>query len=371
MRSQSRCPHGTWHLPRSNLAPVDTLTHALSGALLARASAAHDAPPRSIPRRVAAGFLACAAPDLDFVIGFFGPVQYLMNHRGVTHSVLLLPLWALLVSWVLAKLLRAPGGWRELYAVAALGIGAHIAGDVITSFGTMVLAPVSDWRAIFGSTFIIDLWFSGIIAAGLIASLVWRDRRWPAVAATALLIGYVGAQGMLKGKAEEFGERYAASLGLGGARVAVHPQPLSPFNWLIFVSDDRAHRYARVNLLREQSLPETADAGFFARIDAAYRPVSAASWEIRLLFGTSAEEQAIARDAWNSPALGFFRWFAAQPAFDGITRGSTCVWFVDLRFDSPARDTLPFRYGACRDEGRPWRAYRRDGADIATPVDGH
>ena len=89
---------------------MDTLTHALSGALLARATASNHAPPRSLPRRIAAGFLACAAPDLDFVVGFAGPVAYIANHRGVTHSLILLPLWALALSWVLAKIVREPGG---------------------------------------------------------------------------------------------------------------------------------------------------------------------------------------------------------------------------------------------------------------------
>src|SRR3954470_11140487 len=145
---------------------MDTLTHALSGALLARATAPRDAPAVSLPRRIAAGFFSCAAPDLDFVAGFFGPVVYLENHRGVTHSLLLLPLWALTLSWVLAKILREPRGWRALYGITALGIAAHIAGDLITSYGTMVLAPFSNWRAAIGTTFIIDLWFSGIIVAG-------------------------------------------------------------------------------------------------------------------------------------------------------------------------------------------------------------
>src|SRR5689334_11517634 len=75
---------------------MDTLTHALSGALLGRAVSN-----KNIPRRVAAGFFACAAPDLDFVISFAGPVEYLLNHRGVTHSLILLPAWALLYSWIL------------------------------------------------------------------------------------------------------------------------------------------------------------------------------------------------------------------------------------------------------------------------------
>ncbi len=231
---------------------MDTLTHALSGALLARATAPKDAPPRSLPRRVAAGFFACAAPDLDFVVAFAGPVEYLENHRGVTHSLVLLPLWALAVSWVLAKILREPRGWRPLYGVTAIGLALHIAGDVITSYGTMILAPFSDWRAQIGTTFIIDLWFSGIIAAGLAASAVLRRSRWPAVAASVVLVAYVGFQYLQKEQAIGFGERTARSLGLSGATVNVQPRPVSPFNWTVFVSDAEAHRFAHVNLNRTE-----------------------------------------------------------------------------------------------------------------------
>src|SRR5207237_7290452 len=145
-------------------------------------------------RRIAAGFVACAAPDLDFVAGFGGPVTYLLNHRGVTHSLILLPFWSVAVAWLLSKLLREPGGWRALYGITALAIGAHIASDVITSYGTMLLAPFSDWRAAIGTTFIIDLWFSGIIVAGLLASAIaWRSR-WPAIIFLCALVAYVGFQ---------------------------------------------------------------------------------------------------------------------------------------------------------------------------------
>jgi len=72
------------------------------------------APAGAVARRVAAGFFACAAPDLDFVASFAGPVEYLLNHRGVTHSLLLMPAWAIGVAWLLAKVLREAGGWRAL-----------------------------------------------------------------------------------------------------------------------------------------------------------------------------------------------------------------------------------------------------------------
>ncbi|HTF13611.1 MAG TPA: metal-dependent hydrolase [Burkholderiales bacterium] len=327
---------------------MDTLTHALSGALFARATAPENAPPRSLARRVAAGFFACAAPDLDFVVAFVGPVEYLENHRGVTHSLILLPLWAFVVSWVLAKILREPRGWRALYGVTALGLALHIAGDVITSYGTMILAPFSDWRAQIGTTFIIDLWFSGIIVAGLVASAILYRSRWTSVAAGAVLVAYVGFQYLQKEKAIEFGGRYARSLGLGGAAVNVQPRPVSPFNWTVFVSDAEAHRFAHVNLIREEPRAYRPGDGFIAMLDSVYEPLSAAHWETRTRYGEGARKT-LAREAWNSPAMAVYRWFAELPAFDGMSAGPTCAWFIDLRFYTPGRATQPFRYGACQE----------------------
>ncbi len=337
---------------------MDTLTHALSGALLARATAPRDAPPRSIPRRIAAGFFACAFPDMDFVIGFLGPVEYLVHHRGATHSILLAPLWAILVAWLLAKILREPRGWRALYAVSALGIYAHIAGDLITSFGTMILAPLSNARFAWGTTFIIDAWFSGIILAGLLASAFYYRSRMPSIAACALLVGYVLVQAWAKSEALEFAARHAASLGRANAEITAYPRAVSPFNWTVYVSDDEVHRYAHVNLVRTQALGPGD--GFVARLDAPFLPLAEARWETRARFGATREERELARSAWESGALDFFRWFAAKPAFDGRSEGSGCVWFIDLRFVNPGRDWVPFRFGACRESASGnWQAYER------------
>jgi inner membrane protein len=339
---------------------LDTLTHALSGALLARATAPQDAPPRSIPRRIAAGFFAAAAPDLDFVLAFVSPLVYLEQHRGPTHSVLLLPLWALPLSWLLAKILREPRGWRALYGVTALGLGAHILGDLITSFGTIILAPFSDARFGWGTTFIIDLWFSGILLAGLLLAAIWRRSRAPAVAASMVLVCYVGFQAVLKERALDFAREYAQSQGLQKVEVTAIPRAVSPFNWTVYVTDELAHRYAHVNLRRQEPAPAAHD--FLGRMDAAFQPLTLARWETATRYGSSAAEQVIARSAWESPAFGFMRWFAEKPAFDGLGKGSTCAWFIDLRFANPGRDWLPFQYGACRDNSAaPWRAFERLG----------
>jgi inner membrane protein len=284
------------------------------------------------------------------VVSFVGPVEYVLSHRGVTHSLLLLPAWALLYSWILAKLLREPGGWRALYGVTTLALGAHIAGDLITSFGTMIFAPFSDWRAGIGTTFIIDLWFSAIILAGLGFSILFRKTRLPAVVASVVLCGYVAFQYVQKQRALEFGVEYAKSQALRDAKVTVHPRPVSPFNWTVFVSDDEAHRFAHVNLVRKDARRFQPGDGFIARLDSPYLPLEQAVWVTRRRYGET--EKDLIRGAWNSEPLAFFRWFADLPAFDGMSKG--CVWFTDLRFLTPGRETMPFRYGVCP-EPEGWR----------------
>jgi inner membrane protein len=342
---------------------VDTLTHALSGALLARATAPDPARARiSTAARVGAGFLAAAFPDADFVLAYVSPVAYLIGHRGATHSILLLPVWAAALAWILAKIDRGKSvTWRDYFGACALGVGAHIAGDLITSFGTMIYAPLSDARVAWSTTFIIDLWFSGIIVAGLVGSLVWRRSRVPALLGLAALAGYVGFQGVLHSRAVDFGAEYARRAGLGAAQVSAIPRPVSPYNWTVFVTEGERVHYAHINLARAETPPPPGpDAGLLERLGAAYAPLAQAQWTAIDRFGDAGGRELAAR-AFAHVELGFFRWFAEVPALYRIDRGnpSTCVWFEDLRFVTPGRDANPFRFGLCNEETlQDWRAYR-------------
>lgn len=182
---------------------MDTLTHALSGALLARATEPRTPKPGQLPRRLRmwVGFWAAAFPDSDFILRFFDPLLYLTTHRGVTHSVLMLPLWAFVLALAFMFVVRRRYDWRAFLGVCALGVGIHIAGDVITAFGTMVFAPVSDARVALPFTFIIDPYFTAILVAGLVAAALWPNGRRAAVGALAVLAGYVGFQGILHDRA--------------------------------------------------------------------------------------------------------------------------------------------------------------------------
>jgi inner membrane protein len=336
---------------------MDTLTHALSGALIARATAPAPADPAALPidRRVMLGFFAAAFPDIDIVSSLLSPLSYLYHHRGVTHSLVMLPLWALLFACVCAWIWRSGPGWRAYFGVFAWSIGLHIAGDWITSFGTMVFAPFSDMRVALSTTFIIDLWFTGIIVAGLLLSVARRRSRAPALAGLAALAAYVAFQFALQQQAIGLGEAYAQGAGLERPQVTALPRPVSPFNWMVIVADAERYHYSLVNLARhEPPQPLPPDAGFIARLSAPYLPPDRAVWMQAERYGSGLAQAALAREAFQQPQFAFFRWFAEYPVVYRIEPGnpSTCVWFQDLRFFTPGRDAWPFRYGMCRDGGR-------------------
>lgn len=288
---------------------MDTLTHALSGALLVRATAGSpstggDKPVLPLGRRVAIGALIAAFPDIDVVASWISPLSYLYHHRGVTHSLVMLPLWTLLLAWLFTLIWRDGPRWRAYAPVVAMSLAAHIAGDWITSFGTMIFAPLSDYRHGLGTTLIIDLWFSGIILAGLVWSLVWRRSRTPAVAGLAVLVAYVVFQYALQQQAVDFGEQYAKAQGMKGVRVTALPRPVSPFNWMVIVENGGAYRYSHINLIRHEVLSAPADAGLIARLDAAYQPLAQAQWETAVHYGSGSQGGAV-RAAYEHPEFFF------------------------------------------------------------------
>lgn len=360
---------------------MDTLTHALSGALLARVIAARRDtsaasmadPAQALQGRftapwdgrpggvapwhcVAVGLLAGAFPDVDAVAKFWGDVAYLTQHRGITHSLLMAPLWALMLAWLASKafaVTRAQrGGWKSLYVVVLGAIVMHIAGDWITQFGTMLLQPFSDRRFGLGAMFIIDLTFSGLLVAGLLLAALRPRARWPAAVGLAAACAWVGVAWVGQQEAIAAGQAKARELGIASPQVVVMPRPASPFNWTVSVSDGAVYHVAHLNTRRTAPLVATADNHFIRRFSAVYLPLSQAPWETVPRFGPPGTPGWVAQ-VFAHPDFAFYRWFAQTPALVGVdeTTGGTaperCAVFRDLRFEFPGRGEPPFRYGLC------------------------
>ena len=316
------------------------------------------------------GFCAAAFPDIDSVLALLSPIAYLAGHRGITHSLLLLPVWAALMAWLFSSFGRKRECLKPFFVISAAALAVHVAGDVITTFGTMLLAPLSDRRFALSTTFIIDLWFSGIALAGVAASLLLPRWRLPAVASLFALCGYVAFSSLQHDRAIEVGFARATANGWSDATVSAVPQPLSPFNWMVAVENGERYEIARVNLRRTEPLVAGEDAGFLRRLDAGYRPVEQAAWAPATRFGIDEDAREIAQAVWDQPGFETMRWFYALPALYAIQRagGEQCAWFQDLRFAVPGRASVPFRYGMCRaSPSAPWQRFEMVGEDGRRP----
>ena len=332
---------------------MDPLTHALSGALLARAS---EHPGQRLPARsrILAFAIAAALPDVDYALFLLDPLDFLNLHRGPTHSLILLPLWAWLLAVCLARILG--GGWRQFFWPCALGILAHIAGDVITVYGTKLLFPLSDQPFALGLSFDVNPYIALLTAAGFLVTLAWRPL--PVASATlAAVAAFLVFLFMLREHALGVAGNYARASGLEQASVYALPQPLSPFHWGLIVGSERGYRVAYLDLLAAQPAEPPRDASLLRRMAAAYRPQGALEWVEHPRFG---EEASLARQAWEHPQLAPFRHFARLPVLYRIDRddGILCIWFTDLRHALPAL-APSFRYGVCRSAPEAeWHPFR-------------
>ena len=174
---------------------MDTITHGIVGALAGKALFAG----RDIPAGVAdsgvaralssptarAAIVGCTLgamfPDIDIFAGPLArnPLAIMEWHRNITHSAVILPLWALLLaiaSIPLAGLLKYKmPPFLTLFAIYAAGIGTHIFLDLVTSFGTMVWSPLQYSRPAWDWVFILDLTLTGIALVPQLAAWCYRE----------------------------------------------------------------------------------------------------------------------------------------------------------------------------------------------------
>jgi membrane-bound metal-dependent hydrolase YbcI (DUF457 family) len=100
-------------------------------------------------------------------------------HRNITHSLVLLPVWALLLAALslplAGRLGWSPPSFAKLTGIYAVGLGTHIFLDVVTNFGTMVWSPLNYSRVAWDWLFILDFILSGAALIPQLAAWCYRD----------------------------------------------------------------------------------------------------------------------------------------------------------------------------------------------------
>jgi membrane-bound metal-dependent hydrolase YbcI (DUF457 family) len=130
----------------------------------------------------AAIFVGSIFPDIDVFANPFEPngLGTVRWHRGVTHSLVCMPVFALLLGALIGGFCRwrriERPAWLRLSAACGAGIALHIVFDLITSFGTMAWSPLDWTRVSWDTTFIIDPVLTAILALPLLLMWIYRRR---------------------------------------------------------------------------------------------------------------------------------------------------------------------------------------------------
>lgn len=130
---------------------MDPVSQAAVGAVFAGAVANKD----NMRRYLAVGALSGMAADLDIMIhSAKDPLLNLELHRHFTHSLIFIPVGALICAYILSFFFRV--NWKSLYLPALLGYMTAAPLDALTSYGTHLLWPFTDERTAFNIVSVLD-----------------------------------------------------------------------------------------------------------------------------------------------------------------------------------------------------------------------
>lgn len=148
---------------------MDNLTHTLAGLMLSRAGLRVLTPRASILLMLSAN-----VPDIDTVAAIGGTPAYLDWHRGPTHSLLLIPVMAALVTAAVG-VFRRPGdfSWLRAWLLSCIGVLSHILLDWTNIYGIRLLEPFSNQWFRLDAVSVVDPFIWGVFGVAV---------GWPALA---------------------------------------------------------------------------------------------------------------------------------------------------------------------------------------------
>jgi inner membrane protein len=156
---------------------MDTITHTLFGLTTYGAVNKSNLSKRE---KAAIGFTAIVGsniPDIDVVMRVteIGRIMDLMWHRGITHSLLMIPIWTFLLYCISAYFFKVKS--KKITLIALFTVSLHVLADVLNTWGTGIFEPFSSVRISFGVLSIIDFVIWGMMLIGLIVTLLKKSMK--------------------------------------------------------------------------------------------------------------------------------------------------------------------------------------------------
>ena len=113
-------------------------------------------------------------PDLDVVVGLLlNPVDAILLHRGISHSLFLFLFLSPILGWIISKIEKDKINFVQATNMAFWCLFTHVLLDLFTSWGTQILWPL-DYRFALKTIFVIDPLYTIPLVISLI--MVWKTK---------------------------------------------------------------------------------------------------------------------------------------------------------------------------------------------------
>lgn len=223
----------------------------LTGACLSRALGLH----RRIRHATLALVIAAELPDIDYVYAAGGPLTYFQHHRGWTHSLLWLPVMAVIAIgfvwlWHRWKVYRKAGdsalplNWPALLGYSCIALLTHLLLDWTNNYGIRPFAPFNPRWYQGEIVFIFEPVIFALLLLALILAPIFRltDKEVGATRtgnaaqrlAILALLGVLCVWGLRfyeHNKAMQLAQQQEMLNDASILRIGLNPMPINPFTW--------------------------------------------------------------------------------------------------------------------------------------------
>jgi len=195
------------------------------------------------------GALAGMAPDLDVLISSpDDPLLFLEFHRQFSHSLIFIPVGALLCALIFYPLAKKKLSFAQIYLFSFLGYATHGLLDACTSYGTQLYWPFSDERVAWNTVSIVDPLFT-LPVTSLILLAAFRKKIRFARAAFAYAVIFLSLGMVQNYRAEKAVYALAQQRGHQPERVLFKPSFGNRHVWKTIYEHDNHYYVDAVNLL--------------------------------------------------------------------------------------------------------------------------
>lgn len=186
------------------------------------------------------GGVAGTLPDLDVLIDHGDPILNMVLHRGHSHALLWLSLFALPLGAAIAKLHGEWAWWQRWSVAMGLALVTHPLLDAMTVYGTQLALPFSNHPYGVGSIFIIDPLYTLPLLVGTVWAL-WASNKTRGLRAN--LVGLVLSCTYLlwtvlaQQHVTSIAQASLKQQGITAQRTLVTPSPFNSVLWRVVVVD--------------------------------------------------------------------------------------------------------------------------------------